>query len=153
MTFLDSFINFPWEKTKIEQATDKIISNIDKITESSLELRLQFSRQAIAGNEGAVDVEAGSITISILILFAMLVAVIATIAANKWMMTRTLGVQRAAPPLDAPTERQVLRLTPRCRACVDAGAVMFVLYFAFVLQDLLRNFIGCSTGASSSCAG
>lgn len=48
MTFLDSFINFPWEKTKIEQATDKIISNIDKITESSLELRLQLMQTSDA---------------------------------------------------------------------------------------------------------
>merc|ERR1719399_1433553 len=47
--------------------------------------------QVIQGKEGAVDVEASSITISIVILFAMLVAVIVTIAANKWMMTRTLG--------------------------------------------------------------
>ena len=42
-----------------------------------------------------------------LILFAMLVAVIVTIAANGWMMTRTLG------------------------------GIMFFLYFLFVLQDLL----------------
>jgi sodium/potassium/calcium exchanger 2 len=77
--------------------------------------------QVIQGKEGAVDVEASSITISIVILFAMLVAVIVTIAANKWMMTRTLG------------------------------GIMFVLYFAFVAQDLARNFTGCSSDAGSSC--
>ena len=52
-------------------------------------------------------VEAGTITLSVLILFAMLVAVITTIAANGWMMTRTLG------------------------------GVMFLLYFLFVLQEPL----------------
>ena len=64
---------------------------------------------------------AGTITLSVLILFAMLIAVIATIAANGWMMTRKLGV------------------------------IMFALYFLFVLQDLLRNFLGCSGGGSGSC--
>jgi len=55
-----------------------------------------------------VVVEAGTITLSVLILFAMLVAVITTIAANGWMMTRTLG------------------------------GVMFLLYFLFVLQVRAR---------------
>ena len=57
----------------------------------------------------------------VLILFAMLVAVIVTIAANGWMMTRTLG------------------------------GIMFFLYFLFVLQDLLRNFLGCSGGGGGTC--
>ena len=51
----------------------------------------------------------------------MLVAVITTIAANGWMMTRTLG------------------------------GIMFFLYFLFVLQDLLRNFLGCSGGGGGTC--
>jgi len=69
----------------------------------------------------SVVVEAGTITLSVLILFAMLVAVIVTIAANGWMMTRTLG------------------------------GIMFFLYFLFVLQDLLRNFLGCSGGGGGTC--
>ena len=56
------------------------------------------------GEAASVVVEAGTITLSVLILFAMLVAVIVTIAANGWMMTRTLG------------------------------GIMFFLYFLFVLQ-------------------
>ena len=50
-----------------------------------------------------------------------LAAVIVTIAANGWMMTRTLG------------------------------GIMFFLYFLFVLQDLLRNFLGCSGGGGGTC--
>ena len=73
------------------------------------------------GEAASVVVEAGTITLSVLILFAMLVAVIVTIAANGWMMTRTLG------------------------------GIMFFLYFLFVLQDLLRNFLGCSGGGGGTC--
>ena len=77
--------------------------------------------QGSMGNAASVVVEAGTITLSVLILFAMLVAVIVTIAANGWMMTRTLG------------------------------GIMFFLYFLFVLQDLLRNFLGCSGGGGGTC--
>jgi Ca2+/Na+ antiporter len=77
--------------------------------------------QGSMGNAASVVVEAGTITLSVLILFAMLVAVITTIAANGWMMTRTLG------------------------------GIMFFLYFLFVLQDLLRNFLGCSGGGGGTC--
>ena len=77
--------------------------------------------QGSMGEAASVVVEAGTITLSVLILFAMLVAVIVTIAANGWMMTRTLG------------------------------GIMFFLYFLFVLQDLLRNFLGCSGGGGGTC--
>ena len=63
--------------------------------------------QGSIGKDASVVVEAGTITLSVLILFAMLIAVITTIAANGWMMTRTLG------------------------------GVMFLLYFLFVLQEPL----------------
>ena len=57
-----------------------------------------------------VEVVADSLFTSIFVLFLMLAAVITTIAASGWKMTRTLG------------------------------GVMFGLYAVFVLQDLLLQF-------------
>ena len=64
---------------------------------------------------------ANNLFLSILILFAMLVSVILTIAASKWRMTKTLG------------------------------GIMFLLYFVFVVQDILRNFLGCSSTEPGFC--
>ena len=64
---------------------------------------------AAAINGGYWPVEADGIAISILILFAMIGAVLAIIYCSKWRMTRTLGYS------------------------------MFVLYFLFCIQDILRN--------------
>ena len=60
--------------------------------------------------KGAKRVTADSLFTSILILFLMLAAVISTIAASHWRMTRALG------------------------------ATMFGLYGVFVMQDLLFQF-------------
>ena len=50
-----------------------------------------------------VDVVAGTLALSIIILFLMLVAVITTIAICKWKMTKGLGATVRAPP---PPPRQ-----------------------------------------------
>jgi len=57
-----------------------------------------------------VSVTADSLVMSVLLLFLMLVAVVTTVAANGWKMTRTVG------------------------------GIMFVLYIIFVTQDLLFQF-------------
>jgi Ca2+/Na+ antiporter len=68
-----------------------------------------------------VDVVAGTLALSIIILFLMLVAVITTIAICKWKMTKGLG------------------------------ATMFTLYAVFVGQDLVRNFcIPCGDAINSA---
>lgn len=64
---------------------------------------------AAAINGGYWEVDASGIAISILILFAMIGAVLAIIYCSKWRMTKTLGYS------------------------------MFVLYFLFCIQDILRN--------------
>lgn len=64
-----------------------------------------------AYTNGPVTVKADGIGLSIGILIAMLVAVVGIVALNGWRMTKMLG-----------------------------GA-MFVMYFVFVLQDLLRYFL------------
>jgi len=56
-----------------------------------------------------IAVGSDSVTISILILFAMIAAVLIIIYCSKWRMTKTLGYS------------------------------MFVLYFLFCIQDILRN--------------
>jgi len=56
-----------------------------------------------------IAVGSDSVTISILILFAMIAAVLLIIYCSKWRMTKTLGYS------------------------------MFVLYFLFCIQDILRN--------------
>eukprot|EP01084_Bolivina_argentea_P015087 28222_1 len=63
----------------------------------------------IQGLGGRIQVVADSIFLSIIILFAMIGAVLAIIYCSKWRMTRTLGYS------------------------------MFVLYFLFCVQDILRT--------------
>jgi len=65
----------------------------------------------IQGLGGKIEVVADSIFLSILILFAMIGAVLAIIYCSKWRMTPTLGYS------------------------------MFVLYFIFCVQDILRTYI------------
>jgi len=65
----------------------------------------------IQGLGGKIAVVADSIFLSIVILFAMIGAVLAIIYCSKWRMTRTLGYS------------------------------MFVLYFIFCIQDILRTFL------------
>ena len=60
-----------------------------------------------------MQVQADSLALSVLILLGMLVAVILTIIAAKWRMTKNLGF------------------------------FMFFLYFVFVGQDLARTEWGC----------
>lgn len=59
----------------------------------------------------AVSVQSDSLLLSVLVLFAMLIAVIATIALSKWKMTKCMG------------------------------ATMFGLYMVFLLQALLVEFL------------
>ena len=61
-------------------------------------------------NGTPMTVTAGGLLTSVLILILMLVAVVATIALSGWKMTKTLG------------------------------GIMFLLYFLFLGQDLLRAF-------------
>lgn len=64
------------------------------------------------GIEGGffVRVSAPTLFVSLLILFGMIALVIVTIMANQWKLTKTLGFS------------------------------MFVFYFLFVAQDLIRTF-------------
>jgi sodium/potassium/calcium exchanger 2 len=73
-------------------------------------LPLPWLLYSISKGFGPVRVEADTLFMSILVLFFMLILVISTIAANGWQMTKTLGI------------------------------TMFVLYFIFLLQDLLRYY-------------
>jgi sodium/potassium/calcium exchanger 2 len=73
-------------------------------------LPLPWILYSLSKNCEAVKVEADTLFISILVLFVMLIAVISTIAFNGWKMTKSLGI------------------------------TMFVLYFLFLLQDLLRFY-------------
>ena len=43
-SFLDGFINFPWESSKMEEATKKIIHGLDSVRAASLELRIALAQ-------------------------------------------------------------------------------------------------------------
>ena len=77
----------------------------------------------------------------------MLVAVIVTIAANGWMMTRTLGgIMFFLYFLFVLQDLLLLHLL------LSYLLTYYLLtYFLFVLQDLLRNFLGCSGGGGGTC--
>ena len=84
-------------------------------------LPLPWLLRSISLGGAPVRVTAGTLVLSIIILFVMLVAVITTIAVCKWKMTKGLG------------------------------ATMFTLYAVFVGQDLVRNFcIPCGAAVDAA---
>ena len=80
-----------------------------------------FWNVAVDGGEAYVEVEAGTLFVSIIVLFGMIGAVIGIVMLSGWKMTKSLGI------------------------------AMFVLYVVFVAQDLMRNPCISPEIASGSC--
>ena len=80
-----------------------------------------FWNVAVDGGKAYVEVEAGTLFVSIIVLFGMIGAVIGIVMLSDWKMTKSLGI------------------------------AMFVLYVMFVAQDLMRNPCISSEIASGSC--
>ncbi len=98
-----------------------------------------------------VDVVAGTLALSIIILFLMLVAVITTIAICKWKMTKGLGATVTAAAATSPTTTPTTSTTTPPSRPTPRPPQMFSLYAVFVGQDLVRNFcIPCGDAIDSA---